>query len=50
MRTTGRIDKGGKHYDIDLTQTKIITVHGRAIAMSDEKPVYADNNEPIIFD
>ena len=41
------VDRGGKHYDVDLSRTEILEVDGRAIEERDGKVVFSDNGEEV---
>jgi len=42
------VDRGGKHYDIDIDKTSVISINNREICL-DEKgnAIYKDNNEQV---
>ena len=41
------IDRGGKHYDVDIAQTEILEVDGRAIEERNGVIVYSDNGQVV---
>lgn len=41
------IDRGGKHYDVDLGQTEVLEVNGRAIEERNGAIVFSDNGEVV---
>lgn len=43
------IDKGGKHYAVDLSRTEILEVDGRAVVEREGKCVYEDTKEIVKF-
>lgn len=48
MHNTAFVDRGGRHYDIDLERTSILEINHREIGEDAEgNAIYLDNNEPV---